>query len=412
MTRYQYRALTVRGEVVTGEITAPDRQEVLKRIEYLGLIPIETESRADADSWLGALQTGDLTWARLTAQPAKASDVTIFARDLAVLLRSGVRLHQALDLLSDPEMTGALAPTVASLRARVGSGETFSDALAHFDPLFPKAFVSLVRIGETAGNLATVVEALAEERSRMATLRQKVLSSLRYPAFVLCAAFAVLVFFLFFVLPQFADVLRDLGSKVDPVLATLMGTSEYVRSHVLAIGAGTGLVVLVAVFALRTRKARQAVAAAVLRLPGLRSLSVDYNTAVFCRSLGLQLGNGVRLTTALTLLGDVVNDEDERAAWQKVTERVRQGARLGDSLTGLRDLSPVAIRMLRIGEEAGQLAPIAIRAAELFEARLERSLERVVAVIGPVSIMLIATIVGGLAVSLMTSLISIGQLAN
>ena len=100
------------------------------------------------------------------------------------------------------------------------------------------------------------------------------------------------------------------------------------------------------------------------------------------------------------------------ASWTRVRERVRQGARLGEALTETTELSPVATRMLRIGEESGHLAPIALRAADLFEERVERRLGRLVGVIGPVAILLIALVVGGLVVSLMSSLISLGQLAN
>ena len=341
----------------------------------------------------------------------KPRDVTVFARDLAILLQSGVRIHQALDLLSEPEMTGTLAPVVAMLRARIGAGESFADALSLEPSLFPAMFVSLVRIGETSGNLQSILEALAEERIRLEALRRKATDALRYPAFILCAALAVLIFFLFFVLPQFATVLKDLGSRVDPILQVLMAVSEFAQARASVILPVIGVLLAGLLLLLAQATVRKSIVRKLLQMPGLRDLARDYRTAVFCRNLGLQLSNGVRLTVAMDLVSQVLQGGDP-TQWRPAIEKVRQGGRLADALSLVGALSPIAVRMLRLGEEAGHLAPIAMRAADLFEVRLERRLASLVAIVGPAAIIVIATIVGGLVISLMTSLISIGQLAN
>gem|GEM_PF-287354 len=411
MARYQYKALTPLGEMVTGTIDAPRREEVLRRIEYLGLIPVEAETQDKTAGLLQSLSSPGRLWQTLSLRRPEARDITIFARDLGILLKSGVRIHQALDLLSEPEMTGTLAPTVAGLRSSLGAGESFADALSHEPGLFPDMFVSLVRIGEASGNLPNIMEALAEERTRLEALRRKATDSLRYPAFILSAAVAVLLFFLLFVLPQFASVLKDLGSRVDPILATLMSVSEYVRANGSVLGPMAMAAILILVLLFAQKSVRLKFAASIMSLPGLRDLSRDYRTAIFCRNLGLQLGNGVKLTTALGLVTQAVQTGNPEA-WRPAIEKVRQGGRLADALSLVNLLSPVAVRMMRLGEESGHLATISMRAADLFEVRLERRLEALVAIIGPVSIIAIATIVGGLVISLMTSLISIGQLAN
>ena len=412
MATYRYRALDKRGEMVVGEITAPHEDEVMTQIEYLGLIPVDLENAAGKGSGLLAIFTRDYSLKDMFAGKAGAEDVTIFTRDLALLLRSGVRIDQALELLGDSEMSGALTPVVGKLRASVNAGETFADALGKHPDLFPEVYVSLARIGETSGSLAGVVESLAEERVRVSAMRRKAIDSLRYPAFILCAAFAVLMFFLVFVLPQFAVVLQDLGSKLDPIVAFMLSLSDFVRANGKALGAGAGALALAVVAAVRSRDGRAWMLRQFVKLPGLRAIAMDYRTAVFCRSLGVLLSNGVRLTAALNLVADAVANEGAAEKWEHARARVRQGARLGDALSETTELAPLAVRMLRLGEESGHLAPIAIRAADLFESRVERRLERLVAIIGPAAILLIAVVVGGLVVSLMTSLISIGQLAN
>lgn len=412
MTLFRYRALTNKGEIVTGEIAAPHRGEVLKRIEYLGLIPIETESLSEAGGNLQSLFKKDFKWGQLFADKPKSEDVTTFSRDLAILLRSDIRLDTALDLLSEPEMSGVLAQTVSQLHAAVMSGESFADALSKDKGLFPPMYSALVRIGETSGNLAGVMEAVSEQRTRISEMRNKTMDSLRYPALLLAAATIVLLFFLLYVLPQFASVFEDLGAKVDPIVSALLWLSETLRSHITVIGFSVGLIILSIFYMVRSPRLRQRFQRFLMKLPLLRGLYTDYRTVLFCRTLGVLLANGAQLPTALHLVADVIADETSEELWKQTREKVRHGKRLSEALLENKELAAIALRMLKIGEEAGRLPTISLRAADLVEARLDRRLQRLSGIIGPAAILTIALLVGGLVVSLMTSLLSIGQLTN
>src|SRR6476646_4307392 len=234
MPNYRYKAITQAGEIVTGEIAAPTAAEVARRIEYLGLVPVDTvaEERAESVSSFFSL-----------TQRAKPEDVTVFTLDLALLLKAGARLDDALELLSSDSDVGGLRSTVAKIRAAILSGESFGDALTRHPSLFPPMYVALVRVGEASGSLGEILEVLAAERARAEALRRKLGDALRYPAFVLLAAMSVLMFFLLFVLPQFASVLRDFNAKLDPVVLMFIGISEFLRAHgdVLGIGLVTAI---------------------------------------------------------------------------------------------------------------------------------------------------------------------------
>ncbi|MFM7083659.1 MAG: type II secretion system F family protein [Hyphomicrobium sp.] len=412
MTVFRYRALTNKGEIVTGEITAPHRGEVLKRIEYLGLIPIQTEPLSGSGGNLQSFLKKDFKWSQLFADKPKNEDVTTFSRDLAILLRSEIRLDTALDLLSEPEMSGVLAPRVSQLHAAVMSGENFADALSKDKDLFPPMYSALVRIGETSGNLAGVMEAVSEQRTRLSEMRNKTIDSLRYPALLLGAATVVLLFFLLYVLPQFASVFQDLGAKVDPIVSMLLWLSESLRNHFTVIGFVLGLLVLLIIYMIRSPRIRQRFQRFLMKLPLLRNLYTDYRTVLFCRTLGVLLANGAQLPTALHLVAEVISDEATEDLWMQTREKVRHGKRLSEALSDNKELAAIALRMLKIGEEAGRLPTISLRAADLVEARLDRRLQRLSGIIGPAAILFIALLVGGLVVSLMTSLLSIGQLTN
>jgi general secretion pathway protein F len=399
---FRYRALTQSGEIVSGSISAPTAAEVAHRIEYLGLVPIETvtEQRAGAGRF------------SLTLSRPRTEDVTVFTRDLALLLRAGARINDALELLAQDVDIGRLRSTVAKIRAAVLSGESFAEALAGYPTLFPPMYVALVRVGEASGTLDHILEVLGDERARAEALRRRLADALRYPAFVLFAACAVLTFFLLFVLPQFASVLRDFNAKLDPVVVTLLGLSDFARAHTDAIAIVLAAVLLSGWLLLRRAGTRAAIMRALSRLPLVRPVLGFHRTALFCRNLGVLLASGVALTTTLRILSDMMATTGDATDWTKTVERVRHGGKLSDALAHTAALPPMAVRMLRLGEETGQLPMLAGRVAEFFEAKLQRSLDRVVGIAGPLAIITISIVVGGLIVSVMTALLSVSQIVE
>ena len=148
------------------------------------------------------------------------------------------------------------------------------------------------------------------------------------------------------------------------------------------------------------------------RLPLLKSLLMFHTTAIFCRNLGVLLGSGMTLSAALRILVDMMDQHGRPTAWTQVADRVRHGGKLSDALADAEALPPMAVRMLRLGEETGQLATLSSRIAEFYEAKLQRSLDRIVGIAGPAAIIAISVVVGGLIVSVMTSLLSVTQLVG
>ena len=403
MPNFRYKALTQAGEIVTGSITAPTATEVARRIEYLGLVPVDTVTEERAEKPQSFFTLG---------QRAKPEDVTVFTLDLALLLKAGARLDDGLELLAGDTDVGGLRPTVAKVRAAILSGESFGEAIARHPHLFPPMYVALVRVGEASGTLGEILEVLAAERGRAEALRRKLGDALRYPAFVLLAAMAVLLFFLLFVLPQFAAVLRDFNAKLDPVVLMFISISEFLRAHGDALGIAIALGIAGAWLGLRRPKPRAAMISLLSRLPLISPMLAYHRTTLFCRNLGVLLSSAVPLTTTLRILVDMMATTSDRAIWTQMVERVRHGGKLTDALTDTATLPTMAVRMLRLGEETGQLPMLASRVAEFYEAKLQRSLDRVVGVVGPAAIITISIIVGGLIVSVMTSLLSVSQIVG
>jgi general secretion pathway protein F len=401
---FRYRALTQNGEIVHGTISAPTAKEVIHRIEYLRLLPIETIEEKPA----GSVSRNTLA---LFGRPTR-SDVTTFTRDLALLLKAGSRLEDSLELLANDTDIGRLRPIVNKLRSGILSGESFAEVLEHHPSLFPAMYVALTRVGEVSGTLDHVLEVLGAERVRAEAMRRKLTDAMQYPIFVLIAAFCVMLFFFMFVLPQFSSVLRDFGAKTDAAINTFLDISDFLRGNAVELALTAVAVIIGCMLLFRRPDFRSAVVSELSRLPGIATVFRFYRTSLFCRNLGILLGSGVTLTATLRILVNIMSVTGNTSAWGAASDRVRHGGKLSEALATANILPAMAIRMLRLGEETGQLPVLAGRIAEFYEAKLQRSLDRIVGIVGPVAIIAISTVVGGLIVSVMTALLSVTQLVG
>ncbi|KJC56704.1 general secretion pathway protein GspF [Bradyrhizobium sp. LTSPM299] len=403
MPEFRYRALTQNGEIVNGTISATTAAEVARRIEYLRLLPIETVENKRSPSSLAAYG--------LFGRPS-AAEITTFTRDLALLLKAGARLDDALELMAGDADVGRLRPVVSKIRASLLSGESLADAIAGHPALFPPMYAALVRVGEISGTLDQVLEMLGAERARSEQMRRKLTDAMQYPAFVLVASAGVMLFFILFVLPQFSSVLQDFGSKSDTTLSSFIKLSEFLHANATPALLATAAIIAGGWWLLRRPGVRAAILSGLSSLPGVGGIFQFHRSSLFCRNLGVLLGSGVNLTETLRILVDIMAVTGNEQGWSAAADRVRHGGKLSDALAVANSLPPMAVRMLRLGEETGQLPTLAGRVAEFYEAKLQRSLDRVVGIVGPLAIICISTVVGGLIVSVMTALLSVTQLVG
>ena len=402
MPNFRYHALTQTGEVVSGLISAPTAAEVALRIDYLRLVPIG----AIVEESAARISRFQLNF----GSRARAEDVTIFTLDLALLRARATSMMRSIAFNGCRHRPFGL--TVAKIRASVLAGESFADALSRHQALFSPMYVALVRVGEASGTLDRILEMLASERTRAEALRRKLGDALRYPAFLLFAAGCVLVFFLTFVMPQFGAVLRDFGGKLDATIMTFLRISDFMNAHKDALGLGAAALLVGGFLVARHPRLRAATLSYLSRVPLVRTVFEFHRTALFCRNLSVLLAAAVPLTTALRILVDMMATLGDASIWTRAVEQVRQGRKLSDAIGESAMLPAMAVRMLRLGEETGQLPALAGRVAELYESKLQRGLDRIVGVVGPLAIVTISVVVGGLIVSVMTSLLSVSQMVG
>ncbi len=214
MPQFRFRAMTSSGEIVAGEVDAPSRAEVVNRVEYLGHLLIEAELAAKS----GFLSKGSNT----AEKKPKKRDVTLFLRQLALLIGAGLTLEAALQTLGE-DSNKSLIWFANNLRSTITAGDSFAETLERHPTIIEPAYIAMVRAGEASGKLEAVLNAIVEDRARQELLAERFNSAIRYPLFLIVSAMLILFFFLIFVVPQFEPVFKDLGNKLNGGAAFVLG---------------------------------------------------------------------------------------------------------------------------------------------------------------------------------------------
>jgi general secretion pathway protein F len=402
MPQFHYRAVTRVGEIVVGDVEADSREEVVRRIEYLGHVPIEAEvATKSIFPRSGGLFGG--------MQPRRR-EVTTLLRQLSLLVAAGMTLEAALQTLGD-DATGGSARFVNSLRSSISAGDSFAEALDQHPTIVAPVYVAMVRAGEASGRLDGVLRAIVEDRVRRERLVERINAAVRYPLFLITSAIVILIFFLTYVVPQFQPVFKDLGGRLNAGAAFVLAASNWLQGNV-DLFLGICLLLVLSGWLILSRAQWRAQIGGVLgSMPGIAGIMRDQRTARIVGTLGLLIANGVPLPTALKMLRDVVSDPRSVAALDRLHDQVRNGRRFADALADVALLPALAVRMLRVGDETGDLSASAVHAAQFYEHKLSVGLDRLMGMIGPVAIILVSLLVGSLVVSIMSALLSITEIA-
>jgi general secretion pathway protein F len=401
MPQFRYRAVTHAGEIVVGEAEAASCDEVVRRIKYLGHLPIDTTIVTS-----GAFARGG----GIGRKAPRSRDVTIFLRQLALLIAAGLTLEAAQQSLGD-DTSKALAWFAGTIRTSISAGDSFAEALERHSAIIEPAYVAMVRAGEASGKLEPVLRAIVEDRTRRELLADRINSAIRYPLFLVGSAVVVLLFFLIYVVPQFEPVFKDLGGRLNAGAAFVLAASAWLRGN-LDLLSGLGLALIPGIWLVAGRRELRArIVSAFASIPGVSGAMRDRRTARIVGTLGLLVANGVALPAALKILRDVVTGPHYVAVVDGVYEQVRNGRRFGEALAETDLLPPLAVRMLRVGDETGDLPSIATHTAQFYEHKLGIGLDRLMGSVGPVTIVLVSLVIGALIISIMSALLSITELA-
>jgi general secretion pathway protein F len=403
MPRFRYRALRQSGGEVSGELVADDERGAATQLQSLGSLPIEIAPAAARR----AIRTPRLAWgARLSSR-----ELVLFTNQLAALASAGVTLDRALALMAAERGHARRAGLAERVRAAVERGETLSRALAD-EPSFPRPHAMMIAAGEARGDIAGALGRLAAVLERNRAVGQALASALIYPASVLVVACVSIAFLLGFVVPRFAVLLESFRHEPPLAMRLLLGASDVIQSW--------GLPALVAVAALavfyvvRRRDAgfRAAVGRRLLALPGLGRVIAQVESERLLVLLGHMVAAGVALPAAVAAARDSSGNAAVREGLAEAGRRIERGERVTAALASAGLMPQLALELVRVGEETGDLAPMLLKAGDILRKEIEAASNEWLAIVGPLSMVVLGLIIGAIALALFSTVLEVYDIAS
>jgi general secretion pathway protein F len=412
MALYRYRAVNAAGDVAAGELEAANESEIVDRLRDQGLLPMQVE----------AAQLGGEPAARAAAAPRRARFLTpkkvtrdhllALTRELATLLRAGLPLDRALEILIGLAQAPPVARLLQTIRDEVRGGKSLSQALDAHRNVFSRFYVNIVRAGEAGGALGAVLTRLADTMERNKDLRESVRAALIYPTILICVAAISVLILLAVVVPQFQKTFAQAGKALplptEIVIVAGTGLRDYWWVMLLAIVA----IVWIVRWRLKSPEVRLRWDARVLRMPLIGELMARVEVARFARTLATLLANGVTLLSGLAIVKETVGNTVMAQALDGVVTRLREGKGFGRPLAETALYPKLATQMILVGEESGRLEEMLNRVADVYDREVQIAIKRFLAVLEPALILGLAVLIGGIVFSILLGVMGMSELVG
>jgi general secretion pathway protein F len=399
MTQYRYRALDAAGRREQGEVEAATQEAATVMLQARGLIIMEVSSAQTAPGFglRGLFKRG----------PLNSRQLVQFTHQLATLLGASQPLDKSLSILQSQPGNLLGGELVTRVRNRVKDGRALSLALAEEKGQFTPLYLSMVKAGEAGGALGDTLKQLALYLERAHVLKGEVTNALIYPAFLLIGVLSSLVLLMAYVVPQFIPIFDGLGVPVPIITQSVLQTGQFLGDFGLYLLIGFIVLGMLGVRRFRVPAARLRWDRRMLRSRGLGPLMQMLETARLARTLGTLLSQGVPLLTALGIARLVCNNRAVQSAIEHAGTQVKNGGTLSIALAVEKVLPDLALQMIEVGEESGQLDEMLLKVAEVFDTEAKRSIDRLLAALVPSLTLVMAALVAFIMLAIMLPLMSL-----
>jgi type IV pilus assembly protein PilC len=392
ITTYKYSVRDRSGKLVNGELSAETESAVVQRLKSMGYAPVSiSEAHSGMNKELKIPGFGT---------KVSLKELSIFARQFATMINSGLSLMRSLSILSEQTESKELARVITEVRNEVEAGQALSLAMAKHPKVFPPLMVNLCKAGEIGGFLDAVLLQIAENYESEVKLRAKIKSAMTYPIVVGCIALIALTVMLTFVVPSFAKIFGSLGSKLPAPTQILVDISHGMKFilPVMVIGGIAGTMTWNRIK--HREDVRRVVDPWKLKVPVFGLLFQKVAIARFSRNLGTMIRSGVPILQALDIVADTTGNWTITAAVRDVQDSVRQGESLTQPLSQHDVFPPMVVQMMAVGEETGALDTMLAKIAEFYDQEVEATTESLTALIEPIMIAVLGGLVGSMIVCL------------
>ena len=392
MPLFEYKAVAPSGETVQGTMEAASLDLVILKLQEAGNIPLQAR-----ESGAGGFSLGGFSLGR---RGMNTREVGEFTQQLSTLLGAGLPLDRSLQVLGDLAENDRVKRTVTEIRDKVRGGGSLSDALEEQHGAFNRLFVNMVRAGEVGGTLDVTLARLSEYLERSRDLKESIVTALIYPIMLLLLAAGSLILLLVYVIPQFTPIFE------------VLGVASFLQNFWWLIA------VAVAAFAwwfrrmLADAEKRYAWDRRLLATRWVGDLAAKMETARLTRTLGTLLTNGVPLLSALSIARNVISNTVLRKDVSDASREVKTGGSLARALAKGERFPRLALQMISVGEETGQLDVMLMKVADAYDTDVRNTIDRLLSVFTPVVTLLLAVLIGTIVLSILLAMLSVNDLVG
>ena len=390
MTVYVCKYLDTRQGVVTLEVDAPNRTDAVNRIRLKGK-PISVEEKVMGSKEITLFQSKKI----------KLKDISLFCKQMSVMLNSGIPLNNAVDILEQQTDAKNLKASLKVISKSLKEGSQLSKAMLDQEGMFPDLLIRMVQAGEKTGKLDEVLEKMSEHYNKELKTSRQIRGAMIYPAVLAFLAVAAVLALLYIVIPSFSGIFEQSGMDMPLPTRIVLAASNFVRSYWYILFGVTGILVFLFLRYRSTEAGRYQLDRLKLWLPVIKGPMQKIVTARFASTLAILTSAGIPLVEAIESAAATTNNSVVIEKMKIANEGLQKGERLTGMITATGLFPPMMLSMVKIGEESGSLESMLIKTSDYYEEELETAIKQLLSLLEPAMIIVMGVIIGGIVASVM-----------
>ena len=390
MTVYVCKYLDTRQGVVTLEVDAPNRTDAVNRIRLKGK-PISVEEKVMGSKEIVLFQSKKI----------KLKDISLFCKQMSVMLESGIPLNNAVDILEQQATSKNLKSSLKIVSKSLKEGSQLSKAMIDQEGMFPDLLIRMVQAGEKTGNLDEVLEKMSEHYNKELKTSRQIRGAMIYPAVLAFLAVAAVLALLYVVIPSFSGIFEQSGMAMPLPTRIVLAASNFVRSYWYILFGVTGILVFLFLRYRSTEVGRYQLDRLKLWLPVIKGPMQKIVTARFASTLAILTSAGIPLVEAIESAAATTNNAVVIEKMKIANEGLQKGERLTGMITATDLFPPMMLSMVKIGEESGSLESMLVKTSDYYEEELETAIKQLLSLLEPAMIIVMGVIIGGIVASVM-----------
>ena len=406
MPVYTYKAFDDQAKAVSGIVDADSSQSARQKLQGQGIFPITITESQETHFQKSALSFKfDNPLTRI-----RPAEIGMMTRQLATLMGAGFPLVSALESVITQTDSTRLKTVLAQLRGKIVEGQSLAEALQAYPNIFSGVYTNMIKAGETSGTLELVMERLADISEKQEALKSRIRAALTYPILMLLLGSAILFFLMTYVVPNITGIFTEMQHTLPAPTRVLIQISEFLQRYVVVILLTIPVLIIAIRQFIKTQKGQRLFDRALFSLPVISAIMKKLSAARFAQMLGSLIENGIPMLSALQVVRGITGNRLFSETLDKAAEDVSRGQGLARSLKGIDLLPPLAIQMIEVGEQSGNLEKMLHKIAEFYERQLENQLLALTALMEPLMIVVMGLIIGFIVLSICLPIFEMNQL--